>query len=75
MIKSPIQNKFSSWANVISIYYDMYNSLHANILKLMFLTKTSIILKNFYDICGCKFTNRLKDSQPENSQKFEDKPD
>ena len=53
----------------------MYNSLHANILKLMFLTKTSIILKNFCDICGCKFTNRLKNSQPENSQKFEDKPD
>ena len=44
------------------------------IIKLLYLIKTSIILKNSNSFYRYRFKNRLRNFQPENGRKFKNKP-
>ena len=48
--------------------------IHMPIIKFLYLTKTTIILKNFNYFLCYEFKNRLRNFQPENGQKFKNKP-
>ena len=52
----------------ITVYIQM------SIIKLLCLSKTSIILKIFNYFCRYKFKNRSRNFQPENGEKFKNKP-
>ena len=75
MIKSVTQHQFFS--KVYAIVYNISSKtvyIQMSIIKLLCLSKTSIILKIFNYFCRYKFKNRLRNFQPENGERFKNKP-
>ena len=75
MVKLGLQNNFYFLNYEISIYQYKYNGLYINIIhEIIVINKNTIILKNSHYFCRYRYKNRLRTFQPQNGQKFKNKP-